>query len=74
MQTRLETCEKKIESRAEHVFFSLVPVIMDEVKRVKIVVTDTAYDFYMRKGTDKDQCFYLYRGEGIGYNILRTKF
>ena len=54
---------KTIQSRAEHVFFSLVPVIMDEVKRVKIVMTDTAYDFYMRKGTDKDQCFYLFLGE-----------
>ena len=42
-------------------FFSLVPVIMDEVKRVKIVVTDTTYDFYMRKGTDKDQCFNFFR-------------
>ena len=35
---------KKIQSRAEHVFFSLVPVIMDEVKRVKIVVTDFLWE------------------------------
>ena len=52
LQTRPETCAKNPnQSRARALLTGSlrIPVIMDEVKRVKIVVTDTTCDFYMGK-------------------------
>ena len=52
MKTRLETCAKNPkQSRARVLTGSLpIPVILDEVKRVKIVVTDTTRKLSVRKG------------------------
>ena len=53
MQTRLETCAKNPKQSRAHVLLTdslRIPVIMDEVKRVKIVVTDTTRKLSVRKG------------------------
>ena len=53
MQTRLETCAKNPKQNRAHVLLTgslRIPVIMDEVKRVKIVVTKTTRKLSVRKG------------------------
>ena len=50
---RLETCAKNPKQSQARVLLTgslRIPVIMDEVKRVKIVVTDTIRKLYVRKG------------------------
>ena len=65
MQTRLETCTKNPKQSPASVLLTgslCIPVIMDEVKRVKIVVTGTTYDFYMiKKGQIRISAFTFFR-------------